>query len=82
LSPPWWNIFALTLLFVTSPCESRDKILFKGVVLSHPKIFNFSIWVSFRMCSSINRVSRKFLEFFWQLFSFILELGPYFFGRL
>jgi hypothetical protein len=24
------NLFALTLFFVTSPCESRDEILFKG----------------------------------------------------
>ena len=26
----WWSPFALYLLFVTSPCESRDEILFKG----------------------------------------------------
>jgi len=26
----WWSPLALSLLFVTSPCESRDEILFKG----------------------------------------------------
>jgi hypothetical protein len=30
LSPPWWNLLALTLVFATSPCKSRDEILFKG----------------------------------------------------
>jgi hypothetical protein len=37
--------------------------------------------MSFRMCSSINKVFQEFYRFFWQLFSFILELDP-FFGRL
>ena len=70
----WWSPFALSLLFVTSPCESRDEILFKGVVLSHSKIFNFGLWVSFRMCLAIFRVFREFSRFFLKLFSFSCEL--------
>ena len=33
---PWWNLFTLSLLFVPSPCESRDEILFKGSSLVTP----------------------------------------------
>ena len=71
----WWSPFALYLLFVTSPCESRDENLFKGVVLSHSKIFNFGLWVSFRICSAIFRVFKIFFfRFFLKLFSFSCEL--------
>jgi len=66
----------LPYVFFLSPalCESRDEILFKGVVLSHSKIFNFGLWVSFRMCSAIFRVFREFSRFFLKLFSFSCEL--------
>ena len=32
------NLYILSFLFTLRLCESRDKILFKGVVLSHPRI--------------------------------------------
>jgi hypothetical protein len=36
----------------------------------------------FRMCSSINRVFQEFYRFFWQIFSFVLELDPFFWKAL
>jgi hypothetical protein len=51
--------------------------------VSHPKIFNFRMWMSFTMCSSINRIFRGFERFFLEIILFILELDPFFlFGRL
>jgi hypothetical protein len=44
--------------------------------MSHPKIFNFRMWMSFTICSSINRIFWKFSKFFWRLFSFFVELNP------
>jgi hypothetical protein len=44
--------------------------------LSHPKTFNFRMYLS--ECVHLSIVFfENFLEFFWQLFSFILELDPF-----
>jgi len=74
-----WSLFdevPLPYLFFLSPALANlgTRFYLRGVVLSHSKIFNFGLWVSFRMCSATFRVFREFSRFFLKLFSFSCEL--------
>jgi len=75
--PSRWNLYPILSL----PLEFANlgtRFCLRGVVLSHSKIFNFGLWVSFRMCSAIFRVFREFSKIFLKLFSFSCELISFF----
>ena len=55
----------------------RTRFCLRGVVLSHPKIFNFRMWISLKNALIHLRVSQELSRFFWQLFSFSCELNQF-----